>query len=170
MNTLCFLDKCLAKFEIAAVVILLATAAVLNFIQVVARYFLNLSFNALEEISVYFIIALVFVGLMRADRNRQNISIDIIHNYLSPSAANILWTIADGFLCITALSLAYFTSQSVIFSHMIGETSVSSLGFPIWLVMVVMPPCFLIIGIRAALRVCGVAQLDNLGNEKDLIH
>ena len=117
MDTLCFLDKCLAKFEIAAVVILLATAAVLNFIQVVARYFLNLSFNALEEISVYFIIALVFVGLMRADRNRQNISIDIIHNYLSPSAANILWTIADGFLCITALSLAYFTSQSVIFSH-----------------------------------------------------
>ena len=170
MNTLCFLDKCLAKLEIAAVVIFLATAAILNFVQVVARYVFDLSFNTLEEISVYFIIALVFIGLIRADRNRQNISIDILHNYLSPSVAKVLWRIADCLLCITALSLAYYTSQSVIFSYMIGETSVSSLGFPIWLVMIVMPPCFLIIGIRAALRILGIVQLDNLGNEKDLMH
>ena len=146
------IDYFLEKIEEIAIAVALGIASLLNVFQVGARYLFNISFNTFDEISVYLMITVVFIGVVRADALRENISVDILHSFLSKTTAGMLYRISDGLLCAIAFSLAYFTADSVIFSKMIGETSVSSLGVMIWPIMTVMPISFCIVGIRSGLR------------------
>jgi C4-dicarboxylate transporter DctQ subunit len=146
------LDRALAGLEFGLIVLLLGFAAILNVSQVAARYFLNLSISSFEEISVYLIIWMVFVGASHAERLGQNISLDLAHEYLPETARRMLWRIADGALAILALVLAYSAFDAVAFSKMLGETSVSRLSAPIWIIMAVMPASFVVIALRAGGR------------------
>lgn len=146
------IDCLLGRIEEIAIALALGVASLLSVFQVGARYLFNLSFNTFDEISVYLMISVIFIGLVRADALRENISVDILHSLLSKSTARKLFRISDGLLCVIAFSLTYFTADSVMFSKMIGETSVSSLGVMIWPIMAVMPISFCIVGIRAGLR------------------
>ena len=152
MKVLKKISRLLGRIEVIAIGLALGIASLLNVIQVVARYFFNVSFNTFDEISVYLMISVVFIGMARADSLNQNISVDIVLSILGAGAAKKLRRISDGLLCIIAFSLAYFTFDSVIFSKMIGESSVSSLGMAIWPIMAVIPTSFFVVGIRAGLR------------------
>ena len=152
------LDRLLCKIETITIVLALGVASTLNVCQVIARYFFNISFNTFDETSVYLMISLVFIGMARADNLNQNISVDIIHSILSESSAKKLRRISDGLLCAIAFLLAYFTFYSLIFSRMIGETSVSSLGIQIWPIMAVIPVSFFVVGMRAGFRVLGFSS------------
>ena len=154
-------DHVLGILERALIVALLGVAVMLNFAQIMARYVFNFSASSLEEISVYLIIWMVFVGVIHADRLGQNIALDIVYNYASDPAKKSMWRFCDGLLAITAFALAIYGLESVMFSHMIGETSVSKLSAPIWLIMSVIPISFAIIGLRAVGRVIvGRSKLD----------
>ena len=151
-------DQFLGKFEVIAIGLALGIASLLNVIQVVARYFFNVSFNTFDEISVYLMISVVFIGMARADSLKQNISVDIAHSILGKRTARKLHRVSDALLCVIAFLLMYFTFDSVLFSKMIGESSVSSLGIAIWPIMAVMPASFLLVGIRAGLRSFGISN------------
>jgi TRAP-type C4-dicarboxylate transport system permease small subunit len=146
------LDRALAALETGMIVLLLGAAAILNFSQVAARYLLDLSISSFEEISVYLIIWMVFLGAAHADRLGQNISLDLAYEYLPETAQRTLWRIADGALAALAAMLAYSAFDAVAFSRMLGETSVSRLSAPIWIIMAVMPAGFGIIALRAGAR------------------
>lgn len=150
------IDYFLARIEEIIIAFALGAASLLNVFQVGARYLFNVSFNTFDEISIYLMIVVVFMGIVRADALGQNVSVDIVHSIVAKKAAEKLKRISDTLLCVISFSLAYFTANSVIFSKIIGETSISSLGIEIWPVMAVIPASFCLIGTRAGLRSFGI--------------
>lgn len=150
------IDRIVGYIEVAVIVLCLGSAAALSVFQVASRYFFNTSISSLEEIAVYCVVVSIFLGMSRADRFRQNVTVDILHNALPERSADLLWRISDIILCGVAFALAYYTAAAVQFSHMIGEKSVSSLGAPIWPIMVVIPVAFTLVGLRAGARAMGL--------------
>lgn len=150
------IDKAVGYIEVAVIVLCLGSAAALSVFQVASRYLFNTSISSLEEIAVYCVVVSVFLGMSRADRFRQNVTVDILHKALPERFADLLWRISDIILCGVALVLAYYTAAAVQFSHMIGEISVSSLGASIWPIMAVIPVAFILVGLRAGARAIGL--------------
>ena len=162
------IDRGFAALEGFLIVALLSFAAILNFSQVPARYLFGLSFSSAEEVSVFCMLWAVFIGMARAERLGQNISIDILHNFLSEERRRVLWRFSDFLLAVIAFFLAWHAIEAVAFSHMIGERSVSKLGAPIWVVMLVIPATFFMVGARAALRCLKGRKRDLIVHEAGL--
>lgn len=146
------LDRGSAAVEDALVGLCLVAGAVLNFLLVVGRYVLNLSLSSFEEISVYFILWMTFVGLTVADRGRRHIRIDILHHVITDSWRLRLERFGDLTKAVVGLVLAWLSLEEILFSFSIGERAVTALETPIWLVMLIMPPAFLLFGVRNLVR------------------
>ncbi|MEM6849449.1 MAG: TRAP transporter small permease [Pseudomonadota bacterium] len=127
-------------------------AALLALSLIVFRNLINVSYNALEEISVYLILWMVFVGMAAAERTRSNISIDILSHALPPRSAAILQRIADALTALLALVLTWAAYDAVMFSRMINERAVSSLEVKIWPLMAIMPVAFALVAVRSGAR------------------
>ncbi|MDJ0951104.1 MAG: TRAP transporter small permease [Alphaproteobacteria bacterium] len=159
------LDGVLSRVETALVSGCLGFAALTAFGLIAGRNLLNRSYNALEEISVYLIIWMVFAGMMLADRARQHISIDIVHYIIPAHWQGPLQRIADGFQALVCLGLAWFSLDAVRFSWRIGERSVSTLEQPIWVLMSIMPLAFLVVGLRSLARSLGETRAREVRDE-----
>ena len=149
LNFFRWIDRACADAETWLVAVLLGASVLLNFSLVVSRYAFSYSVNQLEEVSVYLIIWLVFVGAVACDRRNQHIALDIVYHLLTPSRRILLRRTADllqGALC---LYLAWLTLRTVIFTFQLGEVSLSSLRAPVWLLMSIMPPAFLVLALRS---------------------
>jgi TRAP-type C4-dicarboxylate transport system permease small subunit len=149
------LDARIAVAETWLTASLLAASVVLNFALVVSRYAFSYSVNELEEVSVYLAIWLVFVGAIACDRRGQHIALDLVFHLIGPGARLWLHRIADllqGALC---LYLAWLTLQTVLFTFRLGEVSLSTLRAPVWLLMSIMPPAFLVLALRSFVRAAG---------------
>ena len=153
------IDHALSRLEEALIVILLGGAAILNFAQVAGRYTLGVSVSAFEEISVYLVIWMIFVGMGRADSLGQSIALDILYAVVGPTARHRLGQARDLLQVVFALAMTVVTARSAAFSWQIGETSVSKLAAPIWIVMAIMPPAFLLLAFRTALRLAHGSNL-----------
>lgn len=146
------LDAALASLEGGLVAALIVVAVLLNVTLVAGRLFFSYSANWMEELSVYAIIWMVFLGAVHVDRQGQHINVDILHHMVSAAARERLARIADVLQAVVCLGLAYLTLRTVRFTYQLGEVSLSSLEAPVWILMAVMPPSFLILGARSALR------------------
>lgn len=146
------LGHVVATLETIALFLTLGVAAFISFVLIAARNLINVSYNSLEEIAVYLVLWMVFIGMAAADRTRSNIRIDILMHVLPERYARILQRIADALTSLLALILAYYALDAVLFSYSINERAVSSLEVKIWWLMVVMPAAFLLVAIRAAIR------------------
>lgn len=142
----------LERIETWLVALLLGAAVLLNFALVVSRYAFSYSLNQLEEVSVYLVIWLVFVGAVACDRQHQHIALDIVQHQLTPARRVILRRIADFLQGALCLYLAWLTLKTVIFTFGLGEVSLSTLRAPVWLLMTIMPPAFLVLALRALRR------------------
>ena len=149
LNFFRWIDRACADAETWLVALLLGASVLLNFSLVVSRYAFSYSVNQLEEVSVYLAIWLVFVGAVACDRRNQHIALDIVYYLLTPARRILLRRVADllqGTLC---LYLAWLTLRTVIFTFRLGEVSLSSLRAPVWLLMSIMPPAFLVLALRS---------------------
>ena len=165
LNALRRLDRACADAETWLVALLLGASVLLNFSLVVSRYAFSYSLNQLEELSVYFAIWLVFAGAVACDRRNQHIQLDIIYHLLTPSRQLLLRRLADlmqGGLC---LYLAWLTLNTVMFTYRLGEVSLSSLRAPVWLLMSIMPPAFLVLALRSLGRAYAADYPENPGPE-----
>ena len=144
--------RLLARIETAMLALTLALAAGLTLLTIAGRNFLGIGFGGLEELSVYLLIWMVFAGMAQADRLGAHIAIDVVPHLLAPGPSRMLARLVDAFQGVLALVLAWVTFDATHFSWMLGETSVQSLEAPIWIVMVVMPPAFLLVAARSLAR------------------
>ena len=146
------IDKILGVVETIGLVVTLGVAALISFLLIAARNLVNVSYNSFEEISVYLVFWMVFIGMAAADRARANISIDILMHVLPKRGTDMLRRFADMLTAALALFLAWQALEAVLFSHRIGERAVSTLEVQIWPLMAIMPVCFLIVAFRASYR------------------
>lgn len=146
------LDRGMAAVETLLVAACMLGGAAMSFALVAARYIFGVALSGFEELSVYLIVWMTFVGMVVADRRGQHIAIDVVHYLVGPSTRALLRRAVDGLKGLVGLMLAWLALEEVQFSHMLGETAVSALETPVWIVMAVMPATFLIVGLRNLAR------------------
>lgn len=155
------IDRTVARVDAVLVGACLLVAIALNVALVVGRFAFNYSANWMEEMSVYAIIWMVFLGALVSDRQGSQINIDLLYHFVSAPAKRLLQRLASFLQGVTCLVLAGLTLKTVVFTFRIGEVSLSTLQAPVWVLMAVMPPCFLVLGLRGIARSAGVAAFAN---------
>ena len=152
-------DRAVARIDAPLVGASLLAAVVLNVALVIGRFAFNYSANAMEELSVYAVIWMVFLGTLVTDRYGSHINIDILYHFVRPQMRERLRRLANLAQGVVCLALTGLTLKTVIFTYKIGEVSLSTLAAPVWVLMAVMPPTFLVLAVRGFARAFGVADL-----------
>jgi TRAP-type C4-dicarboxylate transport system permease small subunit len=67
----------------------------LVFLQFFSRYVLNDSFAWTEELAVYCLMPVVFIGASMCVRRVRHIQVNLVYGYLSPRAGRVLSTLVD---------------------------------------------------------------------------
>jgi TRAP-type C4-dicarboxylate transport system permease small subunit len=152
-------DRAIARVDTPLAGACLLAAVALNVALVIGRFAFNYSANAMEELSVYAVIWMVFLGTLVTDRQGSHINIDLVYHFVRPETRNVLRRIANLLQGVVCVALAGLTLKTVLFTYRIGEVSLSTLAAPVWVLMAVMPPTFLVLAIRGFARAFGAASL-----------
>ena len=123
---------------------MMAGAVILQFIT---RYVLNDSFAWTEEIAVYCLIGVVFVGAAMCVRTSRHIQVDLIYRYLPPRAARILATF------VLALQMAFFGYASWLvykYASLIADERMTTVDLPKSIVFYTVLAGFVMMTLRAA--------------------
>lgn len=139
----------------------LVLAVTLNVTLVFLRFAFDYSANAMEEIAVYAVIWMVFLGALVSDRHGTHINIDILYHFVSARVRRGLQRAASLMQGLVCLTLAVLTAKTVLFTLQLGEVSLSTLRAPVWILMAVMPPTFLVLGCRGVARALGILPLSS---------
>jgi TRAP-type C4-dicarboxylate transport system permease small subunit len=126
---------------------------------VLLRFAFDYSANAMEEVAVYAVIWMVFLGALVSDRHGTHINIDILYHFVPARVRHGLQRTANLMQGLICLTLAALTTKTVLFTFQIGEVSLSTLRAPVWILMAVMPPTFLVLGCRGVGRALGLLPL-----------
>jgi TRAP-type C4-dicarboxylate transport system permease small subunit len=97
------------------------------FLQFFTRYVMNDSFAWTEEIAIYCLVAVVFMGSSMCVRMSRHIHVDFLYRYLAPRPARILATGVD------LLKIAFFSYLAWLvwrYSSIIHDEQMTTINFP----------------------------------------
>lgn len=110
--------KALDILESTAMVVFMAVATIMTFVQVIFRYVLNNSIFWAEEVVLYSIICMSFVGASMGVRKYAHISVDILNTFASArinrwliATASVLGALFGGILLFYGWQLFTTTLQ-----------------------------------------------------------
>lgn len=111
--------------------ILLAIMVSIAFINVVVRYCTSFSFAWSEEMTINFFVWVTMLGIARAYRTGQHLSMSVLYNYF-PISLKKFCNIFAALLCLIFFgALAYTGALEVIDEYELESIS-ESLGIPVW--------------------------------------
>ncbi len=96
-------------------------------LQFFTRYVLNDSFAWTEEIAIYALIVVVFLGASLCVRASRHIQVDFIYRYLSPRAGRVLATFVD------IVRIGFFAYATVLmhrYASLIPDEMMTTIQFP----------------------------------------
>ena len=129
------IDKALDRLaRIIELVLALAFifAVVLNFTNVVGRYLFGLSLLGSDEVQVFIMVAMTFLGAVVVTRRNEHLRMDVLLQFM-PDAVRLLLRIAEQVLLL--LLAGFVLSQSYFYAGQmlrIGRTS-DMAGVPMWI-------------------------------------
>jgi TRAP-type C4-dicarboxylate transport system permease small subunit len=141
---------------IASSIALVAASGVLTY-SVVSRYFLHLSSDWQDEMSVFLIVGAVFMSAAAVQAQRGHVGIESIISLLSPRANRIRQIVVD---IATFIFCAYFSWKSFLLLHeawVDGYRSSSTWQPPLWIPYSLMTAGMTLLSIQLALQI--LAQL-----------
>jgi TRAP-type C4-dicarboxylate transport system permease small subunit len=97
------------------------------FLQFFTRYVLNDSFAWTEEIALFCLVAVVFLGSVMCVRVSRHIQVDFLYRYLSPRAGRLLATFVD-FVRIAVFG--YLALLVWRYSSIIADERMTTIDFP----------------------------------------
>ena len=107
-------------------------AVLLNFTNVVGRYLLGLSLLGSDEVQVFIMVAMTFLGAVVVTRRNEHLRMDVLARRM-PGAVRVLLRIAEQILLIVlagfVLSQSYFYAAQM---FRIGRAS-DMAGIPMWI-------------------------------------
>ena len=109
------------------VAFLLAVTVVLSFVQVIARYVLQVSTPWTEEVARLVFVWAVFMGAAVGVKRNIHTRVDLVFNRLPPAAAEWVLTGMDALLAALAVVMVLYGSQLVLSTRADHSTS---LGYP----------------------------------------
>ena len=107
-------------------------AVLLNFTNVVGRYLFGLSLLGSDEVQVFIMVAMTFLGAVVVTRRNEHLRMDVLVQFM-PEAAHLLLRIAEQVLLI--LLAGFVLSQSYFYAGQmlrIGRAS-DMAGVPMWI-------------------------------------
>jgi C4-dicarboxylate transporter DctQ subunit len=131
-------DLLLCWVEVTFVGAALAAASALLFANVVLRYVFLAPISWAEEVSLYLMVWIVFVGASVAARTRGHIAVDLLPLVLSPANRRRL-AMAVSALVLTFLAVfGYYSGLHTLRVHASGQVT-PVLVAPMWLTYLAMP-------------------------------
>ena len=107
-------------------------AVLLNFTNVVGRYLFGLSLLGSDEVQVFIMVAITFLGAVVVTRRNEHLRMDVLVRFM-PAAVRVLLRIAEQLLLI--LLAGFVLSQSYFYTlqmFRIGRAS-DMAGIPMWI-------------------------------------
>jgi len=117
------------------------------FLQFFTRYVLNDSFGWTEEIAIYCLVAVVFLGSAMCVRLGRHIHVDFLYRYLSPGLGRALSTLVD------LVRTAFFAYLAVLvwrYSAIISDERMTTIDFPKNPLFMVVFAAFVLMALRSA--------------------
>ncbi|MGL4727638.1 MAG: TRAP transporter small permease [Bosea sp. (in: a-proteobacteria)] len=116
------------------------------FLQFFTRYVLNNSFAWTEEIAVYCLIAIVFVGSAMCVRISRHIQVDFLYRYLPHVPGRIAATLVD---LIRIATFSYLALLVWRYSAIISDEAMTTINFPKMPVFMVVFGAFVLMALRS---------------------
>ncbi len=122
------------------------------FLQFFTRYVLNNSFAWTEEIAIYCLVAVVFLGSSMCVRLSRHIHVDFLYRYLSPLAARIMATGVDIVRTVLFVYLAVLVWR---YAAIIHDERMTTIDFPKMPFFMMVFAAFILMAIRSLIVMIG---------------
>ena len=140
-------DALLAWMEAAFIGLALAFTSGLLFVNVVLRYVFLRPLPWAEELTLYLMVWIVFVGGSVVVRTRGHIAVDVLPLLLSPRANRLLAVAVTGVGVLFLAALFYYSGQHTLRVRSSGQLMPAMLA-PMWLAYLAMPVGSFLMGVR----------------------
>jgi TRAP-type C4-dicarboxylate transport system permease small subunit len=115
-------------------------------LQFVTRYVLNDSYAWTEEVAVYCLIGVVFVGSVMCVRLSRHIQVDVIYRYIPPGPARFLASLVQA---VQVIFFGYVTWLVYKYATLIGEERMTMIDLPKSIVFYTVLAAFAMMTVRA---------------------
>ncbi len=143
---------------------LLATASVILFANVVARYIFNWGVPWAEELVRYEIVWMVFIGGSVAARKGIHIGVDILATFSPPHIRPFILFLINAIALIFCLFLAIKGADLVLQTKMFGQVT-PALQIPMWVVQLAIPVGGALMAVRFLQRLIATGRGTDRGND-----
>lgn len=163
MSILRRLGRATNRLEEFLIGFLLATASVVLFLNVVARYVFNWGVPWAEELVRYEIVWMVFIGTSVAARKGIHIGVDILEKFSPPPIQRLIGLVINTISLVFCVCLVVLGSELVAQTKMFGQVT-PSLQIPMWTVQIAIPVGGGLMSLRFLQRLVLVWQGVDKGN------
>lgn len=143
------IDATLSFVEIAVVGAAMAFASLLLFANVVLRYAFLAPISWAEEVSIYLVIWIVFIGASTIVRQRGHLAIDLLPRSLRPAQRRMLMIVVILFNLIFFAVFLYYSGLHTLRVYTSGQVT-PNLQAPMWLTYLAMPVGSALMFLRSA--------------------
>lgn len=162
------------RLEEGLLALLLAAMTILTFLQVVLRYVFNTGLVWALEATTYLFAWMVLIGISYGIRAGAHIGIDFVVTALPRGPRRIAGAIAIG-LCLVYAGLMTYGSYNYIDRMMLLGVDAEDIPLPRWLLGVILPIGFALLGLRLLQAAWDLLQgrrdgLPLAHEEKELLH
>ncbi len=150
------LDRLVRVISLAAAVLAAAILLMIFVIvqyEVVMRYVFNAPTSWTNEVSMFAIAWVGFLGAGYILRIGRQLEIDVVTMRISPRARRWLGTATDLLGAVFCAIIAKLSYDFVVISEMIQATSASELDTPLWIPYLALPIGFTILGMELVVRI-----------------
>ena len=138
--------KRLHRAEDALLVFLLSAMIVLASTQILLRNLLDSGFVWIDPLLRVLVLWLGLIGATVATRNNRHIRIDLLSKFFSRNTHRLIQSIIGQVSAWTCLVVAWYGFKWIQMDYVDGVTSFA--GVPAWLLEVIIPVTFALIGLR----------------------
>ncbi|UCH41023.1 MAG: TRAP transporter small permease [Gammaproteobacteria bacterium] len=149
--------KSLHRAEDALLVILLTAMIVLACTQILLRNFFDSGIVWIDPLLRVMVLWIGLVGATVATRHNKHIRIDLLSRYFERNTHSLIQAIVGQVSAWTCLLIAWFGLGWIRLAYEDGLTSFA--GIPAWMLEVIIPLSFALIGLRYLILSAGWARL-----------
>jgi C4-dicarboxylate transporter DctQ subunit len=131
--------------------ILLALSVVVNFANIIGRYFFNVSITWAEEVMLFLMVGCVFTGCCAVAWEGRQIRMDVVVGMMPPSVRNLFALLSELLLLATAALVAIFAWPVIEQLAEFDERSAAA-NFPMVIPQVMIPIGYTLMAVVVAVR------------------
>jgi C4-dicarboxylate transporter DctQ subunit len=147
MTVFARVSRLLAHAEEGFMAVALAFRTVITFIQVCLRYLFGTGLVWSLEATTYAFAWLVLVGMAYGVRTKSHIAVDIVTSHLPPAVQRVAGLLAL-LLCLVYCAFMFYGSYTFVGRLAQLGNDARDIPLPRWLLSVIMPVAFALLGLR----------------------